>query len=236
MSRTKMPRPLAITVWILRTVLLAIILIVPTILFWRMCTSGNPKAVKYLSPNQNLRDAYATHGDNLILQYQKQASITRAESNAGYFSVTQCVFIPEANQVQIVFRYNNSTLRHLAEDYKLDSVPAKSGTWFDVTLVKTTDLTPESKDDNLDPATLSTERFFPSGEPIRDETGLYTFFRYTFDNITIDDLTDGIYVDVYYNGALDYSEKPYGTLCIYAYDSEWIPYRMTASEKKSLQK
>ena len=235
MSRTRMPRPLAVTVWIFRTILLAIILIVPTILFWRMCTSGNPKAVKYLTPNQALRDAYAVHGDDLVLQYQKQASITRAESNAGYFSITQCVFIPEANQVQIVFRYNNSTLRHLAEDYKLDSTPAKSGTWFDVTLVKTTDLTPDDKEDNLDASTLSTERFFPSGEPVRAETGLYTFFRYTFDNISIDDLTDGIYVDIYYNGALDYDEKSYGTLCIYAYDSEWIPYKMTSAEKKSLQ-
>ncbi len=235
MSRTRMPRPLAVTFWLLRAIFLAVILIVPTILIWRMCTSGDPKQVKYLAPNETLKIAYAEHGDGLILQYQEQASVTRAKENAGYFSVTRCVFIPEAKQVQIVFRYNNSTLRHLAEDYKLESVPQKSGMWFDVTLVKTRDLTPNTKDDNLDPATLSTERFFPSGEAIRAETGLYTFFRYTFDNITIDDLTDGIYVDIYYNGAINYDEKSYGTLCIYAYDSEWIPYRMTAAEKKSLQ-
>ena len=235
MSRTRMPRPLAVTFWIFRTIFLAVILIVPTILIWRMCTSGAPKAVKYLSPNQPLRDAYSAHGDDLILQYQEQASITRAEHNAGYFSVTRCVFIPEANQVQLVFRYNNSTLRHLAEDYSLEKIPAKSGTWFDVTLVKTTDLTPGDKEDNLDASTLSTERFFPTGEPVRAQTGLYTFFRYTFDNISIDDLTDGVYVDIYYNGDIDYEKDAYGTLCIYAYDSDWIPYKMTAAEKKSLQ-
>lgn len=235
MSRTRMPRPLAVTFWILRAVVLSLILAVAIILIWRIGSSGNPKAVKYLSPNQTLREAYALHGDDLTLQYQKQASITRAKNNYGYFSVTQCVFIPEANQVQIVFRYNKSTLRHLADDYKLDSIPEKTGTWFDVTLVKTTDLTPNDKTDNLDETTLSTERFFPSGEPERAETGLYTFFRYTFDNVTIDDLTDGIYVDVYYNGDLDYEKKPYGTLCIYAYDSEWIPYKMTSAEKKRLQ-
>ena len=236
MSRTRMPRPLAVTLWFLRTVAFALILIVPSVLFWRMCTSGDPKTVKVLSPNETLREAYAIHGDDLILQYQKQASITRTKNNAGYFSVTRFVFIPEANQVQVVFRYNNSTLRHLAEDYGLDPTPEKSGTWFDLTLVKTTDLTPENKEDNLDASTLSSERFFPSGEPVRAETGLYTFFRYTFDNIIVDDLTDGVYLDIYYTGAVDYEEKPYGTLCIYAYDSEWIPYRMTASEKKSLQK
>lgn len=235
MSRTRMPRPLAITFRILRVIFLAVVLIVPVILIWRMCTSGTPKQVRYLAPNDALKAAYAERGDGLVLRYQEQASITRAESNAGYFSVLHCVFIPEANQVQLVFRYNNSTLRHLAEDYKLDAVPQKSGTWYDVTLVRTTDLTPMTKEDNLDPATLSVERFFPTGEAIRAETGLYTFFRYTFDNITIDDLTDGIYVDIYYNGAVDYAEKPYGTLCIYAYDSEWLSYRMTAAEKKSLQ-
>ena len=183
MSRTRMPRPLAVTFWILRAVVLSLILAVAIILIWRIGSSGNPKAVKYLSPNQTLREAYALHGDDLTLQYQKQASITRAKNNYGYFSVTQCVFIPEANQVQIVFRYNKSTLRHLAEDKGLDAVPEKSGTHFDVTLLQTTDLTPENKDDNLDPSTLSSNRYFASGEPVREETALYTYFRYTFDGV-----------------------------------------------------
>ena len=228
------PKGLRILGWILRTLGTLVVFGVVAVIVWRLASSGDPAAVKSLIPNEPLAAAYAQYGDDLILRRQNQISITRAERNAGYFSVTRCVFIPQANQVQLVFRYNNSTLRHLKEDYDLDAIPPKSGVYFDVSLVKTTDLTPETKDDNLDPATLRAERILPSCEPKRAETGLYTYFRYTFDGVTVDDLTDGIYADIFYLDDLDYSREAYGTLCLYAYDSEWIPVKLTAADKKAL--
>lgn len=231
---TRAPKGLRILGWILRTLGTLIVFGVAGVMVWRLASSGDPSGVKSLLPNEPLCAAYETYGNDLILRYQDQYGITRAEHNAGYFSVTRYVFIPQADQVQLVFRYNNSTLLHLKEDYGLDSVPPKSGTYFDVTLVKTTDLTPDDKNDNLDPATLSMERVFPTGEPLRVQTGFYTYFRYTFDGVTVDDLTDGVYVDIYYTEDLDYSKDAYGTLCIYAYDSEWFSLSLSSAEKKAL--
>ena len=111
------------------------------ILVWRMCSSGDPEQVKYLMKNDVLCDAYEKHGDDLVLQYQMQDTITTAEYNRGYFSITQYVFIPEAKQVQLLFRYNNSTIKNLAKDYGLAAIPDKSEELFDLTLVTTIDLT-----------------------------------------------------------------------------------------------
>lgn len=232
MSRSRAPRLIG---GILKAVFILLIMTVCAILLWRVLFSGDPRSVKKLAVNPTLAQAYAEHGNDLVLQYQNQATITRAEDCYGYFSVTRCVFIPQANQVQIVFRYNNSTLRHLKEDYGLAKIPEKSGTYYDVTLLRTTDLTPDDPDDNFtDPASLACDRYFANAEPVRTETALYTYFRYTFDNVTVEDLTDGVYVDVYYLGDLNYEEKPYGTLCIYDTYSEWIPYRLTGADRKAL--
>lgn len=183
---------------------------------------------------ERLSAAYAQYGDELQLLYQDQASITRAENNYGYFSVTQCVFIPEAGQVQIVVRYNNSTIRHLKEDYALEEMPSREDTLFDVTLVKTTDLTPDDPDDNLDPAKLSRERYSPSEGTVRATTALYTYCRYVFEGVCVDDLTVGVFADIYYVEDIDYDREAYGTLCLYDNLSEWLEYDLTKADRESL--
>ena len=136
MSRPRAPR---IAGKILRAILLAVVFAVTGLAVWRACfSSGEPKAVRAMVANETLAEAYAAADGNLNCYRQEQATVTRAPSNYGYFSVTQCVFIPEAKQVQLVFRYNNSTLKHLAEDKGLQETPPKSGTYFDVTLIKST--------------------------------------------------------------------------------------------------
>ena len=232
MARERAPR---IARRIFRFFLFALILGVNGIIFWRFCSASIPSAVKAVVPNEALASAYVAQDGDLTAYRQEQASITRGTDNYGYFSVVQCVFFPEAEQVQIVFRYNKSTLRHLAEDKGLDAIPEKSGTHFDVTLLRTTDLTPEDKSDNLDPATLAQTRYFASGEPVRVETSLYTYFRYTFDGVTVAPDTDGVFVDVYWLGDLDYSAAAYGTLCIWDSDSENIPVKLTTADRKALE-
>ena len=240
MARARAPR---IAGRILRTILFAVVFGVTALAVWRACSSGDPKAVRVMVPNETLVEAYHAADGDLNCYRQEQATITRAKNNSGYFSVTRCVFIPEAKQVQIVFRYNNSTLRHLAEDKNLQDVPPKSGTYFDVTLVKSTDLTPDNPNDNLDRATLALTRYAASGEPVRVQTALYTYFRYTFDGVDVDDLTVGVFADVYYLGDLAadetggyaYPETPYGTLCLWDNESENLPYRLTKADRKALE-
>lgn len=232
MARARAPRVLR---RILRTVFIAFLLGVNLLIFWRFCSAGIPKKVKSIQPNAVLATAFVESDGNLTAFRQEQASITRGANSYGYFSVVQCTFFPEAGQVQLVFRYNKSTLSHLKEDKGLDTVPEKSGTHFDVTLLRTTDLTPETKEDNLDPSTLSSTRYVASGDPVREETTLYTYFRYTFDGVWIEKDTDGIYVDVYWLGDKDYSSPAYGTLCIWDCDSQNLPVKLSTAEKKALE-
>ena len=207
------------------------------ILLWRMCSSGDPEAVKYLMGNEALYEAYEEHGNDLVVQYQMQDTITTAEYNRGYFSITQYVFIPEAKQVQLVFRYNNSTIKKLAEDYKnkLTAVPDKSEELFDLTIVTTKDLTPDNRDDNDNTEALKMERYFPSAAT-RTETSLYTYYRFVFDNIEVTPDTLWVFADIYYEGDLDYAKRPYGTLCLYDDESPWVDYKLSRNEQKMLAK
>ena len=205
------------------------------ILLWRVFSSGDPDEVKYLMGNDALYEAYDEHGDELVLQYQMQDTITTAEYNRGYFSVTQYVFIPEAKQVQLVFRYNNSTIQHIAEDYGLAAVPDKSEELFDLTLVTTTDRTPDNRADNADTEQLVMQRYYPSAAT-RTETSLYTYYRFVFDNIEITPDMLYVFADIYYEGDLDYEKRPLGTLCLYDDESPWVDYKLSRTERKMLAK
>lgn len=220
---------------VFKGLIILLVLAINAILVWRVFFSAQtPKTISPLQANEVLVSAYEAHGDGLTLRYQDQASITRAEGSYGYFSVTQCVFIPEAQQVQIVVRYNNSTIRHLTEDFKLPEIPARENHLFDVTLVKTNDLTPDDTTDNTKDEALSFTRYTPNEGYLCDYTALYTFYRYTFDNVSVDDVTIGVFVDFFYVDAIDYNAKAYGTLCIYSNDFEWIPYSLTSADKAAL--
>ena len=204
------------------------------ILLWRVFSSGDPDEVKYLMGNDALYEAYDEHGKNLVLQYQMQDTITLAEYNRGYFSITQYVFIPEAKQVQLVFRYNNSTIEHLARDYGLDAVPDKSEELFDLTLVTTKDLTPDNREDNENEEQLAIERYYPT-TAIRTETSLYTYYRFVFDNVEVTPDMLYVFADIYYKGDLDYEKRAYGTLCLYDNASPWVDYKLSRVERKMLK-
>ena len=204
------------------------------ILLWRVFSSGDPKEVKYLMGNDALYEAYEEKGKDLVLQYQMQDTITLAEYNRGYFSITQYVFIPDARQVQLVFRYNNSTIEHLARDYGLGAIPDKSEELFDLTLVTTKDLTPDNQGDNENTENLAMERYYPTAA-IRTETSLYTYYRFVFDNVEVTPDMLYVFADIYYKGDLDYEERAYGTLCLYDDASLWVDYKLSHTERKMLK-
>ena len=219
----------------MKSIFTALLFGVCGILVWRLFSSGDPDSVKSLKSNAALLEAYEEYGDELILQYQYQDSITLAEHNRGYFSVTQYVFIPQAKQVQLVFRYNNSTIQHLAEDYGLSDVPSKDRHLFEVSLVTTTDLTPENREDNAEVSQLKMDRYVAS-DYHRDTTALYTYYRYVFDNVEITEDMLYVFADVYYTQDINYEEHAYGTLCLYDDESEWVPYKMTNADVVALTK
>ena len=112
-----------------------------------------PAEVRYLSANDALREAYTAalaEGRELTVYYQESQydTTTVRDKNYSYFSAKEARFIEEAKQIQILFRYNNATIRHLVEDYKLTEVPARETDLYDVTLYVAYDLTPANQNDN----------------------------------------------------------------------------------------
>ena len=231
---------------ILKWTFAALIAFICGFLLWRILSAADPASMKGLSVNESIHEAYEEGGEELTMFTQEQNSITRAENNYGYFSITNHVFIPEANQVQLVFRYNNSTIRALKEDYALEQTPSRDDTLYDVTLLLAIDLTPENTSDNAgnDPNSVRFVRVHATGEPEADKATLYNYRRFVFDvgesgedlaTLLDSGLLLAVYADIYYVGDCHYENPPYGTLCLYDYLSENLPVKLTAEDKRALE-
>ena len=224
------------------------LLVFGTILFfiWRaFFSTAIPAEIKYLSPNAPLRDAYKaalTEGREVTVFYQQSQydTTTVRDKNYSYFSAKEARFVQEADQVQLLFRYNNATIRHLVEDYGLTEIPDRAEDLYDVTLYVAYDLTPADLTDNAgnDPASVKFVRYHAtSSEPA--QSLMYNYRRMTFDGLDMT-VTDtpvlAVYVDVYYLGDLNYEAEPYGTICIYDYLAENTYETLTKQEIEALEK
>ena len=211
---------------------LGYLLVFGTIIFfiWRaFFSTAIPAEVKFLSPNDTLRDAYEAaraEGKEITVFHQEDQydTTTVRDKNYSYFSAKEARFIVEANQVQLLFRYNNATIRHLVEDYKLTETPDRAEDLYDVTLYVAYDLTPGDVTDNAgnNPDSVKFVRYHAtSSEPATSL--IYNYRRMTFDGLDMtvtDNPVLAVYVDVYYLGDLNYDAEPYGTICIYDYLAE----------------
>lgn len=216
------------------TLIIAAIVI---LLLWRMIDNNNdPKDMDTVIPNSLLVNAYNEKGDSLNTYYQEQTRYTRGENNYGYFAITQSLIIDDIDQIQFVFRYNNSTLKHTREDYSLDSIPSRDAEVYDVTLTVMYDLTPEDQSDNdgKNPDAVRYERFFPSDMRSAKKT-LYNYRKFVFDGIKIDDSVIAVYADFYYVGDIDYDKTPYGSLLIYHYEEENISRKLIKNDVKAIE-
>lgn len=231
---------------VIKFLFVCLILTVCVFMLWRIFSTGIPKNIDTLMPNSELKQAFSNKGEELYIFEQKYDNITTAEHNYGYFAVPKAVFIPELNQAQIVFRYNNSTLTSLATDYSLEAAPERERDVFDVSLVFYIDLTPENLEDNDDIGTdtIKEIRVQPD-DSVSERTTLYNFYRYSFDFDKAEEelnmqklIDDGVLISVhaefYYEGDLDYNEAPYGALSLYHHQRKNYDVKITARDKKAL--
>ena len=223
--------------FIFKAICTLVIAAIVILLLWRIIDNNNdPQAMDTIIPNSLLVDAYNEKGEDLGTYYQEQTRYTRGENNYGYFAITQSLIIKEIDQVQFVFRYNNSTLKYTKEDYALPNIPSRDEEVYDVTITVMYDLTPEDESDNdgQDPDTVRFERFFPS-DMVSAKKTLYNYRKFVFDGIKITDDVIAVYADFYYVGDLNYDEKPYGSLLIYHYEEENIERKLTRDDIKAIE-
>ncbi len=236
----------------LKFAVICLIIAICIFMIWRISSTGAPKTVKYIMPNEKLCTLYAEKGEDMYMFRQNYDNITRTEERYGYFAIPDVVFIPDANQAQILFRYNNSTVHSVASDYELTEAPDRSLDMFDVTLMLYIDLTPDNEEDNYSKVNedgtpnenIRTMRFQPS-DAVCDRTTLYNFYRYTFDLVADDgtslsELLDdkrliAIHTEFYYNGDINYEENPFAALSIYDSRRDNIQVKLSGKDKKALE-
>ncbi len=222
--------------FIFKGICMLLIASIVILLLWRIIDSNNdPRTVSAMIANEKLVNAYNENDGKLDIFTQEQQTYTRGENNYGYFAITQSVIIKDIDQVQFVFRYNNSTLEHTKNDYGLDAVPSRDDEVYDVTLTVMYDLTPENSADNdgKTPEAVKYERFFAS-DAVSAKKTLYNYRRFVFDGIKLDDSVIAVYADFYYVGDINYSGKPYGSLLIYHCDEQNIDYKLTRNDIKAI--
>ena len=226
--------------------IIGLVLVFGTTLFflWRAFISTIvPKEVDGLAPNANLYAAWKAaekEGEELTYFMQDQNKTTTAEHNYSYFTAHEVAFLEDANQIQVLFRYNNATIRSLVKDYELPEIPDRTTDLYDVTLYVAYDLTPDDVTDNdgNDPDSVRFVRYYPTAT--QSATSLmYNYRRLTFDGIDMN-VTDNpvlaVYVDVYYVEDIDYEKLPYGTICLYDDETRDREYEFDKKDLKRLEK
>jgi hypothetical protein len=231
---------------IIKFLLVCLVITVCVFMGWRLFSTGIPSDIKILIPNDELKALYSEQGNDMVVFEQKYDDITRANYNEGYFAVPEAVFIPDANQAQVVFRYNNSTIRRVAVDKGLESVPDREKDLFDVSLVLYIDLTPDNLDDNEDVNSEGLKKIRVRANSQKCErTTLYNFYRFSFDFDEAEEAVDikqlmedgtliAVHTQFYYLEGLDYNEAPYGALNIYYHQRSNYDVKLSSKDKKVL--
>ena len=242
---------LAIIKWFFRLVIVTVVALVVGVFVWRFITSTPPSELMTITPNDKLCEAYGANG-GLVMITQEQNTITRTEESYGYFAVSDVVFIPEIEQLQILIRYNDSTLKALKTDYPEDfldfgedELPDSSLDWYDVSVVLARDLTPQNSEDNLGnkPESVELTRIKPVAVSASTHVDRYSYRRLIFDNVTMDELTLAVYADFYYLGDLAYEKEgfdiytdtAYGTLCLYTFADRTFEVELTKDDIKAIE-
>lgn len=212
------------------------------ILFWRMFTSGDPKLMETLMVNDRTAAAYAEAGDSLDVIWQNQDRL----NEEGLFAQSNLRYLPAIDQLQITARYNNSTIRAMAEAYELSAVPEREAEIFDITLVKVIAPTAEEQA-AADDAALSVDalgdaavdvalprkevRYFAAA-CISDTKTVYNYRRLLFEDVDLSDAS-ALYLEFYYKEAIDYDAEPYSDVLIWLRGDDRA-YELTRADRKAL--
>lgn len=219
---------------------LALAAVVFGVMLWRInAMESLPSEIRTLSVNQALYDAYkAADSEGKMLEMFTQSKLDPVTTNQeayGYFWVAEAVFIPDAQQLQLVVRYNNSTLEHLASDFKLGRIPAREEEVLLPVVRVLEDATPDNPDDNEEESSWIVHTLTPAEDPRAAQKDVYNFRRYVVDGVVVNNDIIGVVVDFYYIGDPD-AESPLGTLYVYYEQATDEAVKLTKNDIAALEK
>jgi hypothetical protein len=209
------------------------------IMIWRIQTMEQlPRDIRTLSVNEATYQAYGRaerEGKQLAMYTQgKIDPVTTNKEAYGYFWIADSVIIPDAQQLQLVVQYNNSTLEHLASDYRLPAVPDRTEEVLAVRLRVIRDLTPHDPSDNEDAQAQATQTILPAGAPTAEQKDVYNYRRYVFDEVIVDEDVIGVVLEFYYAGDAE-AQAPLGELYVYYEQAENQAVKLTKADRAALQ-
>lgn len=204
-----------------------------SILLWRIFSGNDPKSMQEFLWTDDSVKSFTQSPDTFEAYYYKHKDNL---SRDGKFAASYVYFVPENGEFQITLRYNNSTLKKLAEDYDLDSVPTDESFVFTLT----------DKFGNT----------YTEYEYLSDKKNVYNYRRLIFKGIDMtnlliedapvdaDDTTKEdvakkkekavLTLNVYYKNDVLFSE-PYGTMSVYDYSYYHEPIDFSDFKGKDIE-
>lgn len=227
---------------LMKVLFVALVLFVYGFLIFRMCSLDSlPNTLDDLVITEGMKNAYAkSGGDDFI--YQRKNLFNTDEKTYGLFAVPSYVIVKGADEIQVVFRYNVSTLEKVAEELELSSVPDRNTEGlFDLTLSlkhsvgEITDAVEGQETIDYD---QPENHYMTLINPDRVEhftEGKHNYVRCIFKSVGFDESnTLGVFLNVYYRDNVNYEELPLGTVRLYHYTTVNKPYPLTKNDKEAL--
>ena len=187
---------------IFKLIAVLIIITVYTLLLGRMYLAKDRGVMNKYSPTDNYM-ANADNSTELLTQ-----NLTYTMDEAGYYRVSNLVFIPEIGELQINLRYNNSTVDALNEHYESVSY---SGEPFTYVLI-----------DN------NGNTYVPSAY-IATSNLIYNFRKLVFDQVDFD-AAERLYLDVKYVGDESEDSPMHVRFTIYNSEESSVPSELKFSK------
>ena len=192
-----------------KTVILAISFFIYAFFIFRLCsTQDAPESVSSIVWNETTRAAYAADPDGFQILTQEPSTFI---TDNGRFWISDVVYLPQAKQLQLTIKYNDSTLKYLKEaleKQQADALAAETGDAGEDQVLPEIVLPDEPFDYSI--LDNSGNRYHDYSS-IADRKQNYNYRRLVFENIEIPEHA-AFYVDMYYVESIDYSAIPYGSL------------------------
>lgn len=194
-------------IWFVTKIMfLSISFLIYAFFIFRLCSTGSPEAMKHVVWDDTVTAAY--RADPEAFEIWKQDPVAYITDD-GRFWISDILYLPEAKQLQITVKYNNSTLKYLKEalvNAQVKAYTEENG----------------AAEETLPVITLPDEPFdytllddlgnrYPMTSTQSAKKQNYNYRRLVFDNIEMTE-TSSYYIDAYYVGAVDYTAAPYGSL------------------------